>query len=203
MLDDGTKHFAASKEGGTNLSWSDVEIGAPARALPQGTMLSKLRSIELELPTLLQCPDNWRTLDVTYHPPRVERIYLQHDGVRIYLHCIHPCSRGEALFHPHPWASAMRVLSESYEMGVGYGEGNQEPPIAATIVLPTGATYEMVDPNAWHYARPIGRAAMTLMITERVWNRSTPKSSGALPELSAYRKSELFEFFRSKYPAGA
>ena len=47
---------------------------------------------------------------------------------RIYLHRIYPCAPGEALFHPHLWPSAMRILSGEYEMAVGYGAGRVPRP---------------------------------------------------------------------------
>ena len=82
-------------------------------------MLHLLHAIEADLPLLLTNTDGWASLDIDYHPPRVERVFRDLDGARVSLHVIHPCEPEQALFHPHPWPSAMRVLSGTYEMGVG------------------------------------------------------------------------------------
>lgn len=182
-----------------SVEWSGLKGVATATPLPQYSMLEALRQVEKDLPTLLMSPDQWRTLDITYHPPRVERVFTQHGDLRIFLHCIHPCSKKEALFHPHPWPSSMRILSGEYEMAVGYGAGEQNPPIATTVVMSAGSSYEMVDPDAWHYVRSIERPAMTLMVTSIPWNRSTPKSLEPLQELTKTRRDEIMEVFRNYY----
>lgn len=184
-----------------NVQWSDSKGSDVPMSLPQGSMLSALERVEAQLPDLLRQPEVWRSLDVTYHPPRVERVYTDFEELRISLHCIHPCSKDEALFHPHPWPSSMRLLTGQYEMGVGFGSGQSEPPRASTIVLSAGSTYEMVDPDSWHYVRPLNEAVMTLMVTGQPWERTTPKASGELAELSTARKSEILEIFREKYPS--
>ena len=97
-------------------------------------MFKRLREVEQELPDLLE-KEIWNGLYIDYHPPIVERVWTQVGENRIYLHRIHPCSEGEALFHPHPWPSAMRILSGEYEMGIGYGEGTEPPEIAAIVKL--------------------------------------------------------------------
>jgi hypothetical protein len=189
-------------ESSHEVEWTNVELQNAnlPQALKNGEMLATLLKIEAELPELLKDSSRWKSLDVSYHPPRVERVFMQHGELRVSLHCIHPCERSEALFHPHPWPSAMRILSGNYEMAVGYGAGQSEPPIAATVVAGPGTSYEMADPDAWHYVRPIGGPALTLMITTKPWSRSTPKSSEPLLELPEPRKEEILNFFRSRYP---
>ncbi|MCB9643501.1 MAG: hypothetical protein H6728_10565 [Myxococcales bacterium] len=181
------------------VEWGLPEHSAAAQALPQGSMMAILASVEEKLPEWLDAPEDWRTLDVTYHPPRVERVFTQREGIRISLHCIHPCTREEALFHPHPWPSAMRILSGMYEMTVGYGKGEEAPPIASTLWLPTHAAYEMVEPDAWHAVRPLKEPAFTLMVTGAPWQRSTPRSKAPMPALSEERKMEIMAFFRAYY----
>jgi len=83
-------------------------------------MIEDLKNIEKTvLMDLLKNPSIWNTLDVNYHQPRVERLWTQIGTSRLMLHVIHTCETDEALYHPHPWPSAMHVLSGSYEMGLG------------------------------------------------------------------------------------
>jgi len=83
-------------------------------------MIEDLKHIEQTvLMDLLRNPSIWNTLDVNYHHPRVERLWTQIVDARLMLHVIHPCKPEEALYHPHPWPSAMHVLSGKYEMGLG------------------------------------------------------------------------------------
>ena len=128
-------------------------------------MLETLRDVEKALPDLLRDANAWKSVYVDYHPPIVERLWLNWGEFRIYLHRIHPCAQGEALFHPHPWPSAMRILSGEYEMAVGYGKGEVAPPIAALMLAAGDFRYEMTDPDAWHYVRSIGEPTLSLMVT--------------------------------------
>ena len=86
-------------------------------------MLDVLEAVEQKLPELLRDEAGWNSLFIDYHPPTVERLWRTWGEYRVSLHRIHPCERGTALFHPHPWPSAMRILSGEYEMAVGYGSG--------------------------------------------------------------------------------
>jgi hypothetical protein len=162
-------------------------------------MLDMLHRVETQLPAMLQEEAEWNSLYIDYHPPIVERLWRQWFDFRIYLHRIHPCEAGEALFHPHPWPSAMRVLDGTYEMAVGYGAGEQEPPIAARILLPAGSEYEMTDPHGWHYVRPIASPTMSLMIAGKPWNRPGPKSGKVLNPLAEGQKEAILAFFREYY----
>lgn len=164
-------------------------------------MLDILYTVERELPGLLQDENTWKSLYVDYHPPTVERLWLPWGDYRINLHRIYPCARGEALFHPHPWPSAMRVLSGEYEMAVGYGQAETAPPIAALMIASGDFRYEMTDPDAWHYVRPLDQPTMSLMVTGKPWDRPSPKSGRPLLPLSASQRSAVFQFFRERYPA--
>jgi hypothetical protein len=163
-------------------------------------MLDVLYDVEKELPHLLADENAWHSLYVDYHPPIVERLWLPWHEYRIALHRIHPCAREEALFHPHPWPSAMRVLAGEYEMAVGYGLDGQAPPIAALLIATGDLRYEMTDPNTWHYVRPIGAPTLSLMVTGKPWNPAAPKSHPELRALTAAEKAVLFDFFRQRYP---
>lgn len=185
------------------LTWTQPGALATPRALSQGSMIERLHGVRDALPDLLKRPEEWRTLDIDHCIPRVERIFRKCGDLWIALHCIHPCNRDDALLHPHPWPSAMWIAGGgAYEMGVGYGAGRAMPPIAATIVLKPGSEYEMVDPDGWHYVRPIGSPSFSLMVTGEKWQRSAPKNSEALKELSLNRKLELMGYFQSRCSEG-
>lgn len=142
--------------------------------------LDILRHADVLWPLLIEdAPACWQTLDIDYDAPRVERLWRTveyQEGAltgpthyRLYLHRIHPCA--SALWHPHPWPSAIKVLSGRYEMGIGYGVGRADPPAAATVVLTAGSEYEMVDPNGWHYVRPLGpEPSLSLMVSGAPWD---------------------------------
>lgn len=164
-------------------------------------MLGVLAQIERELPTLLRDEGAWQSVDVDYHPPRVERLWKRRGDYRVYLHRIHPCGREDALFHPHPWPSAMRVLDGEYEMAVGFGAGTAEPPVAALMVSRGDFRYEMTHPDAWHYVRPLGAPTLSVMVTGKPWARESPKSDKPLRPLSPEAVAELFGLFRAWYPA--
>ncbi|HYT90670.1 MAG TPA: hypothetical protein VEL76_18325 [Gemmataceae bacterium] len=164
-------------------------------------MLDILQAVEKELPRLLADEAGWKSVDVDYHPPRVERLWRPWGEYRIYLHRIHPCERGEALFHPHPWPSAMRILSGDYEMAVGYGKGEELPPVAALMIAAGDFRYEMTDPDAWHYVRPLGGPAMTLMVTGKPWDRPAPRSTKPLQPLTDEQTKQILAFFRERYPS--
>src|SRR5262249_19829040 len=115
-------------------------------------------------------------------------------------HRIHPCERGQALFHPHPWPSAMRVLEGEYEMAVGYGPGMEEPPIAALMVAQGDFRYEMTHPDGWHYVRPLRRPSMSVMVTGKPWSREAPRSSKPWQPRRAEQIAELLQWFAARYP---
>jgi len=167
-------------------------------------MLALLSEAEAALPALLEDASSWRSLRIDYHPPLVERLYRPwRDGLRLNLHRIHPCAPGAALFHPHPWPSAVKVLSGRYHMRIGYGSGTTEPPVAAEATLTAGASYTMTDPDAWHDVRPLGGPSLSVMVTGRPWPRAAPVAPARpLSRMSAEAVSELLGAFRGHYPAG-
>lgn len=163
------------------------------------SLLPVLEKLELVIPELLLDEAGWNGLFVNYHPPFVERLWRQLPLYRVYLHLIQPCEPGEALFHPHPWPSAMKVLSGRYEMLRGHGPGNNPPEIAERLVLEPGMSYEMVHPDDWHAVRPINEPAFSLMVTGKPYGRWSPKSEAPLPELSAERRRLILDFFKEHY----
>jgi hypothetical protein len=163
-------------------------------------MLDVLREVESELPVLLRDEASWKSVFIDYHPPTVERLWLPWRDYRVCLHRIYPCAPGEALFHPHPWPSVMRILSGEYEMAVGYGKGESPPPIAALMIAAGDFRYEMTDTDAWHYVRPLRVPTMSLMITGKPWDRPAPTASKLLRPLKPEQCAGIFAFFRERYP---
>jgi len=119
----------------------------------------------------------WNSLDIDYHPPRVERLWTQIETMRLMIHRIHPVAaldNKEALFHPHPWPSAVQILSGAYEMGIGYGAGVEPPPVAAKTVLRVGSSYSMTDKNGWHYVAPLQNPSLSVMLIDAPWKEPHP-----------------------------
>lgn len=161
-------------------------------------MLDKLFDIEKILPKLLE-QDIWNSVYVDYHKPYVKRLWTTLDIYRIYLHQIFPCNKEDSLLHPHPWPSAMKVIQGTYEMGVGYSESEKEPVIASTLILPINSYYEMIEPHAWHYVRPLQQASFSLMITGTPWERKSPKSTYPLRKLNLEEQNIILNTFKQYY----
>jgi hypothetical protein len=154
-------------------------------------MLDLLDSVLSELPALLRA-DGWHGLRIAYHPPLVERAWRPWRDCRLSIHRIHPCAPGEALLHPHPWPSAIRILSGRYEMAIAYGAGIAPPPIAARIVAVAGTSYAMIDPDGWHSVRPVEAPSLSVMLSGPPWQRAMPvEPASPQAPLSAAAISEL------------
>jgi hypothetical protein len=173
-------------------------------------MLEALIESAQALPTLLETPGIWKSLYIDYHPPFVERAYCDFKNWRINLHRIHPVpdagSEGGsesqvALYHPHPWPSAMLIVGGAYEMRTGYGSPTGEPPpMGGRILLTEGAMYEMVDPREWHYVKPsIGLRTHTIMVTGKPYpdRDQSKKPTKELRSLTDEELGELLDYFRA------
>ena len=155
-------------------------------------MIQNLLSIErFELPDLLADAGGWQSLDVDYEPPRVERLWRQVRRFRLSLHRIHPCEK--ALYHPHPWPSAVHILTGSYVMEVGYGAGDAPPPVAMTTQLGVGSLYEMIDRDGWHSVRPTRGLSTSIMLTGEPWGRPSPHPTGSLQPLTPAAAANLLQ----------
>lgn len=137
-------------------------------------MLELLEIALAELPTLLASPDGWTGMRIDYHPPFVDRAWRPWRDGRLSIHRIHPCASEDALFHPHPWPSAMRILSGRYAMNLGHGAGIVPPPVSTRVIATAGTSYEMTDRDAWHDVRPLGGPALTVMLSGPPWQREMP-----------------------------
>ena len=181
-------------------------------------MIDTLKTIEREqiLNILSQPIEKFKTLYVDYEHPYVERLQFNlEDGHRIFFHVIHECKTEQALYHPHPWPSAMHVLKGIYETGLSYSEidehykhtetGELNSIIAKNEVAKLiighnaygSAYYEMLNPKGWHYVRPI-TTCHTVMLTHTPWY-SGNKATKPLVPLTDERANEIKEWFLQWY----
>lgn len=141
-------------------------------------MIKILKEIESNLSSLIQDAINNNTLKtkyIDYHDPYVSRIYFPYGKYRIFLHKIHPCkSSTDALYHPHPWVSAVKICKGSYEMGIGHSSTTDIPETDCTVILSEGSYYEMLNPDAWHYVFSDKDVVYTLMVTGEPNGRKMP-----------------------------
>lgn len=182
-------------------------------------LITKLKDIELDLPKMLEDSSIWNSLDIDYYPPRVERLWAQYSEGRICLHAIHKCNPDEALYHPHPWPSSMKVLEGNYRMGLSDEVGTSPYPNGgdysrlgeflhtqgfklreiATVELSSGSYYEMPEEKGWHYVQPLDDVVYTLMyIGQPFKNKSNgaKKADKDLKRLPEERVSELLLKFK-------
>ena len=137
-------------------------------------MLNLLHSVEQSLENLLRTQEI-HSMYIDYHPPVVSRIWFQHGEYRVYLHKIEPCGdSADALYHPHPWQSAIRIIRGSYEMGVGHSATDEIPVTDCRLILPAGTQYEMIEEDAWHYVNPLNEPVYSLMVTGKLSSRKMP-----------------------------
>jgi len=159
-------------------------------------MLHLLKEALKELPDLLgRDGPSWNSLYIDYHKPFVSRVWIPWRDNRINLHKIEPCLGSEALYHPHPWPSAMIVLDGAYMMNVGHGQGLEKPPVAATMLMTRGSCYEMTDVDAWHSVQPL-ETTYSIMITGTPTGRIFP---GPNKDLRGLTKLEIIDLLTMGY----
>jgi len=150
-------------------------------------MIGLLKQIEKEqIIAILRYPVKYfKTLYIDYEKPYVSR--LQYDlgnGYRLSFHKIEECDTNEALYHPHPWPSAIHVIKGSYEMGISYSEQNyhygqenannsfQSEIVkneVCKLVVNDGFYYEMLNRHGWHYVKPLDQCSMSVMLMGPKW----------------------------------
>ncbi len=169
-----------------------------------GQLLAVLERIEREvLPALVRDSTAWQSLFVDYEPPFVERLWapvqLGDEAYRVFLHRIHPAPLDACLFHPHPWPSAIRLLSGTYRMNTGAGAGMEPPAVTMQLKLAAGTAYEMGHPDGWHAVSPIGEPSYSLMVTGKPWTRPSHKPTKQLHPLETETAAALLKFFQDVY----
>ena len=157
-----------------------------------------LRSLEPEIKKL------WNTLDADYYPPRVERLWTEYNGYRIFLHTIHPTDK-PCLFHKHKWPAAFKQVKGSYEMGITYSDkeiSSEEAysmPALARFIVTEGSYYEMTQTDCLHFVNPQGKVSHSIMINKDLYPEASFRKESldrVLNTLSFDRKNELLEIYR-------
>jgi len=117
------------------------------------------------------------SMHIDYHKPYVNRIFFNDRDFRIFLHKIFPCVESkEALVHPHPWSSAIKIIAGNYEMGIGHSETNVAPKFDCILDIGPGTYYEMTEPDGWHYVKPNEHPSYSLMLTHTKNYRAEQKT---------------------------
>lgn len=169
----------------------------------ESSSILTLKQIEKELPQILRDEKRvWNSLDITYLPPRVKRVWTQYnDKIRLFLHKIYPASKDEAFYHPHPWFSAMKIVKGSYQMGLGYDDETESPPIVSTQIFNQGSYYDMTNPKGWHYVAA-SDIVYTIMITGPLFDPPVkmPKTPKEIQHpLEQYDIDNILNFFKDHY----
>jgi hypothetical protein len=85
-------------------------------------------------------------------------------------------------------------------MNIGCGKTRPEK-IAATVILPEGAAYEMVERDGWHDVQPPHTPSLSVMVNGSPWDdtRSFHKHSHHFKQLADARIDELLLMFQQHY----
>jgi len=164
-----------------------------------------LKSLEPEIKILLDKPEIWKSLDVDYFPPRVERLYTTYNGFRIHLHTIHP-TEAECLYHKHKWPAAFKQLQGEYEMGITYSEKEVSSteayllPTLSKFIISAGSYYQMTQTDCLHYVKPLNKVSRSCMITKDLYPEAEFRKEsldGKLCELSQEKIISELEIYKT------
>ena len=182
-------------------------------------MTNVLIECEKFIPELLNDKGRWRSLLINYKPPHLMRLFTQIGKVRINLHYFFPpvdeydaagsdvynVGYDENLYHPHGWASCMRILDGNYEQWIGFAtsKGLDNPPEKTLhLVHNKGDTYAMNHPWLWHQVIPTNKEpVLTIMVTyvPPIWDQDPPQSVKPLRYLTEAEIDFMFETFRKYF----
>lgn len=164
-----------------------------------------LQGLEYQIKLMLQDDTEWKSLDVDYYPPRVERLYANIGEYRIHLHIIHQTNE-TCLYHKHRWPAVFKQLKGSYTMGITYcaeeinSDAAHNLPTLAKFLLNEGSYYEMTQTDCLHYVQPFSSTSYSIMLTQNgvmypEANFRKEKSDKPLHELSEERIKEIKQIF--------
>ena len=162
------------------------------------TLLDELITAEKMLPSLLKDRSKWNSLFVDYEKPYVERLWIDWEHLRIFLHFLYPCEAADCLKHRHSRPTAVKILSGTYEMGSGHMYEDEFGPVDTTAIYAAGSSYQMVDPDAYHYVHPL-ELCRTIMIMPKVeaFQRNAPRPTKTLLPLEADKINAMFNYFEN------
>lgn len=190
-------------------------------------MIENLKQIEdkMLLDLLIQ-QNKWNTVFINDKKPITERCWIQLGNYRLNLHFIHKCEVSNDLYHSNDCPSAMHILSGKYEMGLALNHccGHKEMELVRSgnggtlkyIGIEEGSKhlmyikeicklemngdnyYEMLDPNGWHYVRPMGDVCATIVLTGKSWETELEKT-GKLEPLPPNKKAIMLQWFEEYY----
>lgn len=129
---------------------------------------------------------------VIYQEPEVWRLWIQVGEFRVNFHKIFK-SETQELFHPHPWPMNTLILDGSCE--VGFGVGEHAPELLTTATFEKNSSYEMLQPQLWHYVKPLTPSILTVMVSGKPWDNLTKFNifpTEAQPELTPEEKFMLW-----------
>lgn len=148
------------------------------------------------LPGLLTCnAGQWNSVVVEEFPKR-ERLAVDLPDYSISLNMLHECKAVK--YRPEPRPTATYVVAGQAEVGIACGShGSVE---CARFVVSSGSFYELVEPLAWHFFRPVTPVALTLRVTWEAYHPtpyvySKPPRVRCTPE----RHRELLHTFREAF----
>lgn len=159
-----------------------------------------LRIAVQELPALIKNGKNWASYYIDAEEPIVERLWHKLDYTdeagdwRVCLHHIQLSS--EAFYHPHRHPTAILICNGCYEMGVGYGLPDGEPPpIFGPILLKKWDYYQMAHPNNWHYIKTLDGPCFSIMVTGEPYDKFRKITRPKPRVLNSDEVNRIFNFF--------
>lgn len=144
-------------------------------------MLSIEEAVDVAAKACIE-PSLWRSIVINRRKPHTYRAFLQLGDSRICLHRFEACEPADSFAHPHPWPSAMLILSGEYEMVVGHTPdlSSTEPTEVIRLALSAGSIYHMRERQTWHQVIPRS-TCYSLMVNGPRWDiahQRAPSTTG-------------------------
>ena len=120
-------------------------------------MLEVLRKLSNEMDSLLKEKDQWFSADLG----RIKQVWRPWGDYHIRLNKIGPCGPDEIDYHQRRKQFAGIIVRGMCEIGVGFAEIS----VSHRSVAQSGHCYEVTDPKAWYYIRPLSET-YEVVVTE-------------------------------------
>lgn len=205
MLKNCARFIGTRQHPGDRFNWGDVQGGG---------MLAILEQAERELPALLLNPDDWRGTYSFIGEPVIEWLWMPYGEGKLHIQFVsaYPAN----LFmkgHGHAWPLAARIIKGWCATAFGHGLPGGPPPTMGPIRImgtPPDEDFrradarkqvlEIVDPNAWHFSRPLEGGIIQVMVSGRPWRSNPHKPDRDFRRLNQGRKNYLVTVAQSLYP---